>query len=153
MKIRGKACWLYSFDKDAPVWQRGSKRVGNSSFSFATQPKLSYHSLYKKDLQETRDIQFDRIYSGKEKEEEHSKKELLYYLQVENLNKAGCKNRPKDSCLYDCGLKTDTSELLLPYLLLLETSVSAGPACLRVSSLLCSNLPCSRLHFPAAQKG
>ena len=131
--------------------ERGRTRVGDSSFSFTTE--LSYHSLYKKELQETRDIQFDRIYSGKEKEEEQRKRELMYYLQIENLNKAGCKNRPKDSCLYDCGIKADTSEFLLLYLLLLETSVSAGPACLCVSSLLCSNLPCFWLHFPAARKG
>lgn len=53
--------------------ERGRKRVGDSSFPFTTE--LSYHSLYKKELQETRDIQFDRIYSGKEKEEEHRGKE------------------------------------------------------------------------------
>lgn len=54
--------------------ERGSKKVGNSSFSFTTQPKLFYHSLYKKASQETRDIQFDRVYSGKEKGEEHGEK-------------------------------------------------------------------------------
>lgn len=49
---------------------RGGKKVGDSSLSFTTQPKLFYHLLYEKPLQETWNMQPDRIYSGEETREE-----------------------------------------------------------------------------------
>lgn len=63
---------------------------------------------------------------------------LMYYLQLENLNRADSRGWSKDSRLYDCGIKTDMPEFLLSLLLLLGTPGRAGPACVCVSSHHCA---------------
>lgn len=78
---------------------------------------------------------------------------LMYYLQLENLNRVDRRGWSKDSRLYDCGIKTDMPEFLLSLLLLLGTPGRAGPACVCVISSLCYSLSCYWLPFPMAQKG
>lgn len=40
------------------------------------------------------------------RERSTEEKGLMYYLQLENLNRADGRGRPEDLCLYDCGIKT-----------------------------------------------
>lgn len=75
----------------------------------------------------------------------------MYYLQVENLNRADSEGWPRDLCLYDCEIKTDISESSLWLPLLSDTQGGAGTACTCLISWLCCSLSCYRLPFPVAQ--